>query len=187
MGPVFRPAACAGPGAVRKASQLPFGPWSLPPRRRRSVPVPRIVRARFAAARVRPRAQGGGRHPCRSVMECHDVSCFVMGPVSAPAVCAGPAVVRMALPLPFRSWSRTPGCRRRVPLPRIMRARVRPRARDGGGRPCGQRRRRSGSGVVHGHSCLLLLRGQGRDGVSLFRAYRACARAGVSRRRGSRA
>ncbi len=61
--------------------------------------------------------------------------------------------------------SRTPGCRRSVPLPRIMRAlcggaRVRARRR-----PCSQRRRRFGAGVGCGHS--RLLGGKGRDGVSL--------------------
>ena len=41
-------------------------------------------------------------------MECHEMSCFVMGPVCAPVVCAGPTVVRKALRRPFRASSRTP-------------------------------------------------------------------------------
>ena len=64
-----------------------------------------------------------------------------MRPVSAPAVCAGPAVVRKALQLPFRPWSRTPRCRRRVPLPRIMRARPRRRV-------CARAREAAGAGLA---------------------------------------
>ena len=56
--------------------------------------------------------------------KCHEMSCFVMGLEWAPTVCAGPAVVRKASQLPFRPRSRTPRGRRRVPLSRIMRARV---------------------------------------------------------------
>ncbi len=88
-------------------------------------------------------------------MFCHDLSCFVMGPASAPVVCAGPAVVRHALQLPFRPRSRTPRCRRSVPLPRIMRARVSRRracapACAMGGRGDMRRRRRAGTGSGRG-------------------------------------
>ena len=75
---------------------------------------------------------------------------------------------------PFHPWSRTPRCRRSVPLPRIMRARlaaarVRPRPRGGAGASLAASAAvSSGSGTGCGHACLL--RGQGRDGVSLFRA-----------------
>ncbi len=91
------------------------------------------ARAHFAAARGRPHA----RRREGPLRECHGMSCFVMGPVSAPVVCAGPGVVRTALQRPFRPWSRTPRCRRSVPLSRIMRARVSRR------RACARARRRA--------------------------------------------
>ena len=62
----------------------------------------------------------------------------------------------------------------------------------GGGRqPCGRFRRRGGSGVGCGHSCLLSGKAKGGTGVPVLRAFRVCGRAGpragVTRRRGSRA
>ena len=72
------------------------------------------------SAPTRPRARGGGRDPCRSVMECHDVSCFVMfrpcGGLSSPAF------------RHFRVPARRAGSA--DPVSRVTRAR--PRARPGG-------------------------------------------------------
>ncbi len=90
---MFCHGAGPGSGSFARHRSLLAGPRSRTPRCRRRVPLPRMVRAR-------PRVRGGGRDPCRSVMECHVLS-----------------------------WGRSPSRpfapgRRSVPLPRIMRVRA---------------------------------------------------------------
>ena len=126
-------------------------------------PVPVCARYAFGALHQ----CRGGRETGGSVMECHDVSCFVMGPASAPVVCAGPAVARKAS---------NPPCRFMVPDAPLPEARPPPAHDARVSRRCAcARAREAAAEVGFGHRCLL--RGQGRDGRSLFRAYRAPVRA----------
>ena len=180
MGPASAPAVCAGPAVARKASQPPCR--SVVP----DAPLPEEPASPAHNARA---FCGGARAPARArrragpLPECHGMSCFVMGPVSAPAVCAGPAVVRKALQLPFGSRSRTLPLPEERPSPahnaRAFRGGARAPAQGGGGGSCGQRRR-SGSGVVHGHSCLLLSGPGAGRAVPVWRV--SCAGAGAGGR-----
>ncbi len=96
MGPVWAPAVCAGPAVVRRASKPPFRPWSRTPRCRRSVPLSRIMRARPAAARVRPRARRRGRalRPTPPPVGVGGRSWSFVPPVSGPGAGRGVPVSR---------------------------------------------------------------------------------------------
>ena len=65
------------------------------------------------------------------------------------------------------------------------------KSRGGGREPCGQHRRQFGAGIVHSHRRLLPSKAKGGTECPCFARHcagvRAGVRAGVSRRRGSRA
>ena len=160
---MFCHGAGLSPGRLRRSGGRSQGIAASFPSMVPDAPLPE---ARSSPAHNARAFRGGARAPACArrrpgpLPECHGMSCFVMGPASVPAVCAGPAVVREALQLPFGSRSRT----RPLPEERASPAHN-ARARLAAARVCARARRAAGAGRSGS-----IAAGWGRGSVAVIRA-----------------